>query len=174
MLISESYRRYNQQLHESTAAYGTSSSKWVETVRVLCARANAASVLDYGCGKGLLKANLGDIVHEYDPAIPDKSDPPQPADVVVCTDVLEHIEPECLDDVLDDLKRVTRCVGLLVVATTPAKKTLPDGRNAHLIVRPPRWWLPQILNRFDLARFETIKNQFAAVVVPLSASAVGR
>jgi 2-polyprenyl-3-methyl-5-hydroxy-6-metoxy-1,4-benzoquinol methylase len=166
MLISESYRRYNRQLHESTAAYGTSSGKWVETVRALCARANAASVLDYGCGKGLLKASLGDIVREYDPAIPGKSDAPEPADVVACTDVLEHIEPECLDDVLDDLCRVTRRVGLLVVSTSPARKTLPDGRNAHLVVQPSRWWLPRIMDRFDLARFEAIQDEFAAVVVP--------
>jgi len=63
---------------------------------------------------------------------------------VVCGDVLEHVEPECLDDVLAELRRVTQEVGLFVVHLTAAKKTLPDGRNAHLIQQPADWWQARI------------------------------
>jgi hypothetical protein len=36
----------------------------------------------------------------------------------------------------------------------PALKTLPDGRNAHLIQEPVEWWLPKIMQRFDLHTFQ--------------------
>jgi len=166
MLISESYRALNRQLHESTDAYGTSGSRWVDLVRTLSERVNASSILDYGCGKGRLRESLGEIVHEYDPAIPGKSDPPELADVVVCTDVLEHVEPECIEAVIDDLGRLTRRVALLTVNTAPANKILSDGRNAHLIVQPSRWWLPRIMERFELAQFDLLEVEFSVLVKP--------
>jgi len=69
---------------------------------------------------------------------------------VICTDVMEHIEPECLDDVIDDLKRVTNIVLVVNIALRPAKKTLADGRNAHLIVKDIEWWMGKFLKYFDL------------------------
>jgi hypothetical protein len=68
----------------------------------------------------------------------------------VSLDVLEHIEPECLDDVLDDMKRCTLKGVFLSVSLVTAGKTLPDGRNAHLIVEPIEWWLPKLMARWDL------------------------
>jgi hypothetical protein len=32
----------------------------------------------------------------------------------------------------------------LVIATRPARELLPDGRNAHLIIQPPEWWVEQL------------------------------
>jgi 2-polyprenyl-3-methyl-5-hydroxy-6-metoxy-1,4-benzoquinol methylase len=65
---------------------------------------------------------------------------PEPHDIVACTDVLEHIEPDCLDDVLKDIRRCTKKVAFLLIATRPAIKVLADGRNAHLIQQPYTWW----------------------------------
>ena len=75
-------------------------------------------------------------IQHYDPAIPDWADAPEPCEMVACIDVLEHIEPELIGNVLDDLQRVTRSIGLFTMATMPAVKVLEDGRNAHLIVEP--------------------------------------
>jgi hypothetical protein len=36
------------------------------------------------------------------------------------------------------------------VHTGPAKKTLSDGRNAHINQQPMQWWLPKLWERFDL------------------------
>ena len=84
--------------------------------------------------------------------------------MVACIDVLEHVEPQCLESVLDDLKRLTKRVGLFTVHTEPAKKTLPDGRNAHLIQQPPSWWLPKFLSRFDLVVFQRMPQGFWVAV----------
>jgi hypothetical protein len=72
---------------------------------------------------------------------------PKPSDILVCTDVLEHIEPTLLDNVLDHIERLTREVALLVISCRPANAVLPDGRNAHLIIETPDWWLEKLLAR---------------------------
>lgn len=151
MLITESYRALNKKLHESNPSYGISGQKYVREVESLVGHFNAKSVLDYGCGKGTLKTGLGspDYVNEYDPAIPGKDSKPEPADLVTCTDVMEHIEPDCVDNVLLDISSLTKKAAYLVVATFPANKTLPDGRNAHLIQRGRDYWDEKINKYFD-------------------------
>jgi hypothetical protein len=101
----------------------------------------------------------------YDPAVPKWSQAPEPCEMVACIDVLEHIEPALLDNVLDDLKRVTQTVGLFTVSTVEAMKTLADGRNAHLIVEGPEFWLPRIMERFDLHVFQRIPDGFFVLVM---------
>jgi hypothetical protein len=100
--------------------------------------------------------------------VPEWSKPPQPCRFVACIDVLEHIEPDLIDNVLDDLKRVTAGVGFFSVGTGPARKVLADGRNAHLIQKPAAWWLPKFMDRFELARFNRTRAGFCIVVEPKS------
>lgn len=154
-LISENYRRLNAQLHDDLPEYGTGSARHAEHVCSVAAKYRARTILDYGCGKGALRKKLGGFdVREYDPAIPGKDEAPNPADLVVCSDVLEHVEPDLIENVFDDLKRLSRKAVFLVISTTPSKKTLADGRNAHLIVKSHDWWLPKITSRFTLEYFQ--------------------
>lgn len=167
MLISAEYIALNRELHER-GNYGVSGHKWAAAVDDLATRCEARTVLDYGCGRGTLKAALETRhrpyrVLEYDPAVFGKEQKPLRADVVVCGDVLEHIEPECLFDVLDDLRNIGRLAVFLVVATRPAKKTLADGRNAHLIVEPASWWLPKIMDRWRLRMFQDLGGEFVCI-----------
>lgn len=178
MLISEEYRKLNSQLHESNGGYGTSGHKWKVPVIGLAEAVGADTILDYGCGKQTLKQAIEsdrDIVSPtannltvtgYDPAIPALSAAPEPHDMVVCGDVLEHIEPECLDAVLKDLWRVTRKLGLFIVATRPAKKMLADGRNAHLIQQPMSWWVEKMSEHFVVLDAKDMGGEFFAVVKP--------
>lgn len=140
-MISEGYRKQLEQMHVEKEHFGKRSSIWAKPVFEMCAVLETEDVLDYGCGKGELNLHLPFAVKGYDPGVPKYVKTPEPADVVVCTDVLEHIEPDHLDDVLADLKRVTRKALMLHVHTKPANKTLPDGRNAHLIVQDKDWWM---------------------------------
>ena len=123
----------------------------------------AKTVLDYGCGKGGLGLALSHLLMTgYDPAVAGHEGTPEPADLVICTDVLEHIEPECLEEVLDDLRRCALKGVFLTIATRPAKKFLADGRNAHLIQEPMTWWLPKIWSRWDLRLVQATPEEFAA------------
>jgi 2-polyprenyl-3-methyl-5-hydroxy-6-metoxy-1,4-benzoquinol methylase len=120
----------------------------------------STDVLDYGCGKSTLAQNLPFSIKQYDPAIPKYSMAPDRSDIVVCTDVLEHIEPHLIDDVLTDICRLTKLICFLVVARGPAKKFLEDGRNAHLIQEDEKWWLGKILPLFHLLQFSSGGTEF--------------
>lgn len=156
-LISPEYRELNRQLHEDRDDYGRSGENYAEMVLQIATAIKAETILDYGCGKQTLANKLPHApIIGYDPCIQGLDEPPAPADMVVCTDVMEHIEPDLLDNVLDDLQRLTKKVLFVTVATRPAKKTLADGRNAHLIVEPYDWWLPKFISRFRLDTFNRI------------------
>lgn len=127
--------------------------RWVKDIADLCQTVGSYDVLDYGCGKSTLSHNFPHTIKQYDPAFPRYSATPEPADIVVCTDVLEHIEPEFIDDVLDDLQRVTKKVGFFTIAMQPAKKILSDGRNAHLIIENGEWWLEKLIKRFKIQSY---------------------
>lgn len=165
-LISDYYVEQNRKLHETKERYGTSGVKSAKYVVEVANTFNTSDILDYGCGKGTLGACLNIPIREYDPGIPGKDSPPEPAEFVVCTDVLEHVEPEFLEEVLDDLQRLARKVVLLVVSTVPARKNLPDGRNAHLIVESSDFWLPKLLSRWQLHEFADLGDTFKAVLLP--------
>jgi FkbM family methyltransferase len=143
-VITDEYRRLNQQLHQDNPYYGVTGHLRADAVIGIAQQLNTQDVLDYGCGKGTLAQNMPWPIHEYDPAIPGKDRDPNPADIVVCTDVLEHIEPELLDHVLMDLGRCTKKIAYLVIYTSASLKTLPDGRNTHLIQENRDWWYQRL------------------------------
>lgn len=167
-LISEDYRRQQQELHKNPD-YGVASTHFAPIVSKVCNQYGVEELLDYGAGKGRLAQNLdvdhSMMVQQYDPAIPEWADEPEPCEMVACIDVLEHIEPALLENVLDDLQRLTRRIGLFTVSTVFAEKTLDDGRNAHLIVRPMEWWLPKIMERFELHVCQRTPDGFFVLVM---------
>ena len=152
-LISPEYLEQNRMKHQTSECYGASGEKHAAKIQNLARKIGTEDILDYGCGKGTLGAAMTFDINEYDPCIPGKDSPPDPADLVVCTDVMEHIEPEYLDAVLDDLKRLTKIGIYLNVAMYAALKHLPDGRNTHLIQEGREWWLPRLMKRFELKAF---------------------
>ena len=164
--ISEEYRKVQNHLHESNPNYGVASVQYAPILSQLLRRQGAKDLLDYGAGKGRLGEVIKRIlplpptIHHYDPAIPDWSQAPKPCKFVACIDVLEHVEPERLETVLDHLQELTLQFGFFTVHTGPAVKVLPDGRNAHLIQQPARWWLSLLLERFELNIFNKMPQGF--------------
>lgn len=167
ILITDDYVKLNAELHESNSAYGTSGSMYTTDVLWVYANIGAQNILDYGAGKGLLRKSLPDslVVREYDPAIENIATRPEKADLVTCTDVLEHIEPECLAEVLEDINNLSMKGVFLSISCRPAKKFLSDGRNAHLIVEKPMWWLGKISACFSSARAGGVRFDDTSMIV---------
>jgi 2-polyprenyl-3-methyl-5-hydroxy-6-metoxy-1,4-benzoquinol methylase len=155
-LISDKMLQANRELH-ARDGYGGSGWKQAEAVVAYAQRLCARSILDYGCGEGTLRMALGKgskkrsivgmrwkgKVFEYDPAFVSRNQLVK-SDLVVCTDVLEHVEPKLLDNVLAHARGLTRKGAFFVVATRFSNKLLPDGRNVHLVVKGARWWVRKI------------------------------
>jgi hypothetical protein len=145
--LIEQYR----QIH-AAGAYGESSVKNLRFLRPEIALLKPRSIIDYGCGQSRfldeLKPSHDVELIRYDPAIPQFSRKPNiPADLLINIDVLEHIEEGDLDDVMDDLASLSRNA-IIIVDTKPAATFLPDGRNAHVTIRPQAWWRDRLLKHF--------------------------
>jgi hypothetical protein len=156
--ITDDYLRQQQELHRNPD-YGVASLHFAPLVADIMRINKIGSVSDYGAGKQNLRVGLGEAgvagfeYFPYDPVFPEYG-PPRPADLVCCIDVLEHIEPELLDNVLRDLHRITTGLGFYSIHLGPAGKILPDGRNAHLIQKPSSWWLRRVVDYFEVLHLE--------------------
>jgi len=108
------------------------------------------SALDYGCGKAVilehLKLKYTNTVWEgYDPAVLEYCTVDRDHyDLVFSNDVLEHIEQEYVTNVLSHINDLAKKFIWLRIDTHPARKTLSDGRNAHLSLYPKDWWEIQV------------------------------
>jgi hypothetical protein len=151
----------NKMLHSMDPSYGCSALSYISLVRDLYTEIGARTLLDYGCGKGMLARNIDFPIWEYDPAIEGKDETARPADLVVCIDVLEHIEPDFLDRALIDLKRCTKKLCLVIINSDPSSRTLPDGRNAHLIQQNMDWWIKVLDKYFYITNADkVVVNEF--------------
>lgn len=153
-LIDKKYQQQLQQLHNDGRF--NNGRKAYRIVKEFMQEYNPTSVLDFGCGKGGLIAVIrelhpGTVTAGYDPGTPEFDQmPDRTFDAVVSTDALEHIEPKRLAETLKVIGNKIERYGFFRIACYPAKKTLPDGRNAHLIVELPEWWREQILKHMGV------------------------
>ena len=160
-VISDEQRALNKALHAQSDQFGNrgDGAGLAGNLPIALQRMHELgicnSVLDYGTGKGMLVHRLrkelpGSIeINGYDPAVTVwETKPSKPADILTCLDVLEHIEMSSIDAVLHDIKNLTRHFCYLVIDLQPAVKTLADGRNAHILLAPPEWWVSRIAQLF--------------------------
>lgn len=171
-LISPEYAALNKQLHEERFDYGSRADGLAVIIGL--ARTNGLkTILDFGCGKGALKLTMQTAapdlaVLEFDPAVPGKDKlPDKPADLVVALDVMEHIEPEYLENVLSTMRDMRPKAVLLSIALQPANKTLPDGRNAHLIVESADWWRARLAPYFKTGQDAASVSHLTFLGTPL-------
>ena len=138
---------------------GRSLLKFVDIIKAYLENNNCKSILDYGCGKGILYTDNYNVLtteidaplHKYwnldsyqlfDPAYEEHSKlPAHKKDAVICTDVLEHIAEDDLDWVVSEIFSYAKKIVFLNVACFEALKTLKDGRNAHISVFGPDNWI---------------------------------
>lgn len=148
-LISQDYKQSLAQLQKGNKFKGLLVK--YEPVKAFVEQYRPDSILDYGCAKGTLVKQLQqdfpDIqtIHGYDPGVPEFDRIPLiKYNCLISNDVIEHFEPEFLDKSLAHMNTLFDRVAWLIIACYPAKKTLPDGRNAHLIIQSPDWWRKRV------------------------------
>jgi len=176
MLItfSEEYRSQQKSLHLNPM-YGVASTAFAPIISKLIIKNKIKTLSDYGAGKMRLYKSLSkeaieylEEYYPYDPAFPEYG-VPQSAELVCCIDVLEHIEPEYLDNVLLDLSNIVNKLGYFTIHLEAAVKVLPDGRNAHLIQESVSWWIAKLINHFDinyLSLHNVMGKGFCVIVTP--------
>ena len=137
---------------------GYSISPYVDAIAELVKEHGTETILDYGCGRGLqylrrrVHEKWGGILPEcYDPGVNGLHEMPEtgPYDAIISTDVAEHIDEKDLPGVLQEMTDIVAANGFvfLSISCRPTKKTLPDGRDVHLTIRPPSWW-KKLLSRY--------------------------
>jgi len=147
-VASPEYRALLRAVHaretwgEHGASHALIVSAWARDL-------NARSVLDYGCGTATLPSalharNAALKVQIYDPGRGQTHWPPKPADLIVATDVLEHVEPDKIRTVLRHIFLLAVKGAFFSISCEPAKERLPDGRNAHICLLTPEAWLSLI------------------------------
>jgi hypothetical protein len=157
--ISSEYLEQQKILHQNPD-YGVASLSFAPIVGDFIRQTGVQSVSDYGAGKknlllGLQRSGVNPTEYfPFDPVFEEYGEP-RPADLVCCIDVLEHIEPEKLENVLLELSKITLNFGFFSIHTGPATKILSDGRNAHLIQQPSSWWLPRLTKYFEVLHLQS-------------------
>lgn len=164
-----------RQHHERSKTFsGRGCLKHAAAILELADQVGARSALDFGCGKAVqytdtvpghpdgttLESILGFEVAKYDPAVPRFSkEPTGKFDLVWCTDTLEHVPEEDIDYIVHRLASLTRKALFVTVGSGPAKKTLPNGKNAHVTQKQADWWE---------ARFAPIRRRRGANAIALT------
>lgn len=119
------------------------------------------TLIDFGCGLGratklLIEAGfaakgvdiaanaLGERIPFTEACLWDK---PFSADWAFCCDVLEHIPPEHVDKVLDNMKTKNCYLQIHLKEDSFGKNV---GEKLHLTIQPHEWWLEQVSKRWKI------------------------
>ena len=173
----------DQNLPPENTFNGQSLGKHAGTIGSIIATYNSKTILDYGSGKGAqyepmniktpdgrkfpdIKTAWGvDTITCFDPGYqPFNRLPKGQFDGVVSTDVLEHCPREDIPWLLNEIFGFAKQFVYLNIACYPARKTLPNGENAHCTLEKPRVWIQlvgQSVKRFPKPKcwiaFDVIK-----------------
>lgn len=153
MVVSSEYINQYQKLHaQDPMMFSGQQTLYVKNaIKKIINHYGCKTMLDYGCGKGLqytlekANADWGVEIFLFDIGVKEFSIKPSGIfDLVSSTDMLEHCEEGDIKEILKELDSYSNKIVLVSISTRLARKTLPDGRNAHLTVKPSDWWIEQI------------------------------
>ena len=175
--ILENYKKFHKfgtkKLTPSKTFAGYSLAKWINIIKKIIEENNCKSLIDYGCGKAILynnKITIDNIKYNnvkdfwkikdcflYDPAIDIYDNyPKDKSDIVICTDVIEHIPEEDVITFIDDIYNLAHNSVFIVIATMPASKYFENGKNIHICLKSKDEW-KEIFQKFKL-KYPKIKT----------------
>lgn len=165
-----------ESLEEASKFHATNSEHWCgealaeykhEVYKIIKDK-NVRTILDYGCGKAkfhkILFNNkkvpgspMGVVVIGYDPAVPTYAiKQNMDYDLVLCVDVMEHVQEDKIDEVLEDLFSSGKFI-FLTITCYEATQILLNGKNAHYTIKEPSWWLSK-LSKYE-GKYQVIFQQ---------------
>ena len=161
---TDEYGEQMRKMHEagSFGIHGYTDIEWSARalLSLLCTIQRPVTVLDYGAGAGTFADAIAKVfkwieVTSYDPFHPKFREDPAPGehDAVNCTDVLEHVELECVDNTLKYIAQRARFMACFSIGLDDAKKILPDGRNAHITQKSAKWWADKLREHFAIVDY---------------------
>ena len=165
-LMTEPSTEYNELvdeykgLHQDPTMFpGKSVLKYTHYIRSILKDNKCKTLLDYGSGKGYLYEadhpytkkkltkplnkfwNLNSVTC-YDPGVEKFSKLPEGVfDAVIAVDVMEHVPTEDAEWVLDKIMGYSSKAVFLNIACYEALKTFKNGKNVHVSVHSPEWWM---------------------------------
>lgn len=142
---------YRAMAEQGENFHGLSIVQHRDQIKRLIEKHGASTLLDFGCGRGdaywiphYLHRYWGVPRPElYDPSFDSHDKLPMTGhqfDGVLCSDVLEHIPAEDVDEFIAGLFGYAKKFVWASVCCRAAKKTFPDGTNLHVTIQPLGWW----------------------------------
>jgi len=148
--------------------YGRSAKTHRAAIQACIVELKPYSIVEYGCGRSRLCDDL-----EYNEASYVRFDPAIPgidvltaskADLVINTDVLEHIPRAEVDALLEKIAALGNRV-FFNISTRLASEVLPNGENAHCTVLPAEEWLEILLPHFPDAELVHINPKESCLIL---------
>ena len=174
----EQYRQKRNQekakyfeLQQWRSSYGASNHGKAATPHV--ARNKPTLVVDFGCGCNNFINNLNklgiegkgvDFVYEEADIVAPMHNVPLPngcADFITAFDSLEHLLPEDVDLVFEEMQRIAMpdCAFCFSISYTPSMITV-HGQNLHPTVRPAKWWAAKIRKFATVSRIKHADGKY--------------
>ena len=143
---------YREMAEGGMQFHGMSIMQHADDIGKFIRAVGAESMLDWGCGGAAAYDSPHKLWHHwgfdrhdvvlYDPSFK-KFDtvPTRKADIVVCSDVLEHIVGKEVDAFIANLFARANKAVWASVCCREAKKTFPNSTiNLHVTIKPYSWW----------------------------------
>ena len=153
LTISDEYKDAVTTEHRNHRDWGASADTTIGHVilGILRKHSYITTILDFGAGKGSLGRYIRERLDrtlewtDYDPGIPGIDELPYGTfDMVISSDVLEHVEPEKVEAVIQLLADKTKTVLVTDISCIYTGFTFGagpfEGQDLHLSVHEPRWW----------------------------------
>lgn len=142
-MISNKHKTLLKEINGENLSFGI-YDKIDPTLSELVKSTSPKTICDFGCGKGMLlkkmQTTYPDIdIWGYDPGTVSYDTKFVPADVVYTTDVLDHIEPEFINENLKLISDNSKYQYHKIIFG-PSKYTYSNGENTRLLQKNFDWW----------------------------------
>ena len=85
--------------------------------------------------------------------------------MVVCCDVLEHIEPQHLDETISAIFERAEKYVYITICCIKSQAEFPDGQNLHLSIHPPSFWLAKLEPYATKLNYHGTENGLLAKII---------